>query len=285
MMGGSVINTNLFSLRHTFESGQPLTFFADYNRSRNAISYQEGNSMFDIKMVGSAEKGRLVLNAGKADGVRRRFRLDDDMQGIYGRINTDPFMDRAIRRYSGMRLTVNDPWETTLVFIISQLNNLKRIRLITRNIIERFGTPIKDEDGRVVARSFPTSEDLMEATEKELRECNAGFRDKYIRSAAEYCTNNLDLYRLRGKSYHALKEELMTISGVGDKVADCIALMGYGRLEAFPIDVWVKRTLERIYFKGRKRPVKQLHRFVDERFGDMKGYAQQYIFWGGRMMA
>ena len=75
----------------------------------------------------------------------------------------------------------------------------------------------------------------------------------------------------------------MEIDGVGDKVADCIALMGYGRMEAFPVDTWVKRTLENVYFKGEKMSINKLHRFIDEKWPSYKGYAQQYLFWYGRM--
>jgi len=88
----------------------------------------------------------------------------------------------------------------------------------------------------------------------------------------------MDLYRLRGKGYDSIKESLMEIDGVGDKVADCIALMGYGKLEAFPIDTWVKRMLESIYFGKERRSIAALHEFADERWGKLAGYAQQYLF-------
>jgi N-glycosylase/DNA lyase len=181
-----------------------------------------------------------------------------------------------------MRVTRNDPWEATLCFIISQYNNVKRIRLITKNIINRFGSDITDANGKAVAKSFPTYEDLAVVPTKEFAACGAGFRARYIKEAAEYCSSNIRLNKLGRLDYHDLKEELMGIRGVGDKVADCIALMGYGKLEAFPIDVWVKRTMERIYFKGRNAKIKDLHAFAVERFGNYCGYAQQYLFWHGR---
>ena len=214
--------------------------------------------------------------------VRRRFRLDEDMEDIYERIATDDFMRRAVEAYQGMRLTINDPWETTMCFIISQLNNVKRIRLITKRIMARFGSDI---DGAGI-KTFPASDVLAKASVKDFFECGSGFRAKYLRSAADYCTNNLDLYKLQGKDYQKIKEELMEIDGVGDKVADCIALMGYGKIEAFPIDVWIKRMLEKIYFKGRKKKLSSLHDFVDvkKRDEDVRGYVQQYIYWFGRQI-
>ncbi len=217
--------------------------------------------------------------------VTRRFRLGDNMQRMYKRIATDQFMEKSIADYRGMRLTLNDPWETTLCFIISQFNNVKRIRLITKSIVERFGAPIRDDYGAVVARAFPGSRDLMRATDKELMALGAGFRAKYIREAAEYCTNNLSLAKLSGKPYPALKEELMRISGVGSKVADCIALFGYGRTEAFPVDVWMQRAMERLYFKGKKTSPRAVREFAEERWGAYAGMAQQYIYHAARMGA
>ncbi len=273
-----------FCLADTFQSAQPLTFYARYDQDSGTLAYAEDRRALTVRFTGSRETGRLIVECDDVrfarDAVANRFRLTDDMEHVYERIGTDDFMRRAIRRYDGMRLTLNDPWETTLCFIISQFNNVKRIRGIVRRIVERFGEPVNG-GGDASSMRFPSSADMMRATVKDLMVCGAGFRSKYIASAADYCTNNLDLYKLVGKPYDELKEQLMTIDGVGDKVADCIALMGYGCLEAFPIDVWVKRTIERVYFRGRKITIRRLHDFAEERWGGMRGYAQQYLFWAG----
>ncbi len=113
---------------------------------------------------------------------------------------------------------------------------------------------------------FPTSEELSKATVSQLRNCGLGFRAEYIKHAAEYCTNNMDLEQLGRKDYPLLKDSLMEIHGIGDKVADCIALMGYGRLEAFPIDVWVKRTMEKAYFGGKPKKIAEIHDFATEQW-------------------
>ena len=277
------IPISYFSLRYTFECANPLTFFGHYNFSEDILAYPFSGSIMKVKFFGSSKKGKLSIMEGPQNArkeVISRFRLKDDLKRIYQSINTDDFMAGAIKKYYGMRVTLNDPWETTLCFIISQFNNVKRIRKITLSIIDRFGSDIESTHA-AIKKGFPTSEELQDATVKELMECGAGFRAKYIKEAAEYCTNNLDLYRLGRLGYPELKEELMGIKGVGDKVADCIALMGYGKLEAFPIDVWVKRTLERIYFKSKDTKIKDLHRFAEQRW-QYPGYAQQYLFWAGR---
>ena len=274
-----------FDLRHTFESAQPLTFYADYDSALGSVSYVGTCGL----VRATQSRNREVLEVDGTDAamaareVARRFRASDDMRSIYSGIGTDWFMLDAIREYRGMRLTLSDPWETTLCFIISQYNNVARIRRIVRNIIARFG-PVVGEDGMQVGRRFPTSEEMAAATHRELLACGTGFRAKYIMSAADFCTNNMDLARLPGRKYDKLKESLMEIDGVGDKVADCIALMGYGNMRAFPIDVWVKRTVERVYFGGKDVKIPQIHEFSLDMWGGLRGYAQQYLFWHGRQM-
>ncbi len=254
----------------------------------NTLIYPKGSFFINVVQSGSDEKGRLhVSGVRPKDGVRevrRRFRLRDDMGRIYENIRPDTYIARAIDSYMGMRLTLNDPWETTLVFIISQFNNVKRIRLITRNIIGKYGSEIEGHDG-IKARSFPTSADMMKATEKELKRLGAGYRARYIIGAADYCTNNVDLGELPAHKYLKLKEELMQIDGVGEKVADCIALMGYGNLKAFPIDVHIKRTMEKLYFGGKAKRMHEIREFAESRWGNYMGYAQQYLFHNARMMA
>ena len=283
---GALISVKDFSLKHTFESAQPLTFHADYSPHTDTITYASGASIVNVGVRGTPEKASLFVigedSKYAVQEVTRRFRLRDNMQRIYKSIATDRFMEASIEKYRGMRVTLNDPWETTLCFIISQFNNVKRIRLITRNLMERWGEPIMDDYGATTARTFPTSAALSRATERELMECGTGFRAKYIRSAAEYCTNNLSLQGLSGKGHAELKDELMQISGVGDKVADCIALFGYGKLEAFPLDVWMQRAMAQLYFNGRKTNARKLHEFAEGRWGRYAGIAQQYIYHAAR---
>lgn len=285
-VGFRSIQVKTFNLKHTFESAQPLTFHADFDELSNTLTYSNNQNIINVRHEGDTENGSLLVaskNISYAeDEVRKRFRLDDNMSSIYKRINTDKFIGDAVRNYSGMRLTVNDPWETTVVFITSQFNNVKRIRRITKNIMEKFGPVINDDYGKPVMRGFPTAAVLAKATEQGIWDCNAGFRAKYLKSAAKYCSENLDLYKLDGKNYDTIKESLLEIDGVGDKVADCIALMGYGKLEAFPIDTWIKRTLENVYFKKKTTSIKKLHEFAWDRWGKYRGYAQQYAFHSAR---
>ena len=277
MKNAKVKNLNL---RYTVESGQPLTFHADCDWTAGTVAYNNGTQLVTISV---SKHGGLRISAKKVAQAENeftsRFRVRDDMEKIYSEINTDPFMDSAIRHYNGMRLTLNDPWETTICFILSQYNNLKRIRKIVLEVKRRYGE--RAPDGSI---GFPKPERIMALSERELMECGMGFRAKYIKSAAQMCTDSIDLKVLGGKDYDTVKSSLMEINGVGEKVADCIALMGYGKMEAFPIDVWVKRTLEKVYFKGRDKKINRLMDFAEERWGANRGYAQQYIFWNGMNM-
>ncbi len=286
-----MIYANDFDLRLTVESGQPLTFHGDYNAT--------GRRLETLSYV--TDKGRLLLDCAKGGNrdcmisysyvgdytrasaereIRHRLGLTDDLQEIYTRINTDRFMDAAINDLYGMRVTHNDQWETTLCFLVSQFNNIKRIRLIIKRLIHTYGEELAEE-GEVV-RLFPSSDTLSRVSAADLMRCGTGFRARYIRSVAEQCTNNFDLSKLSGMGYRKAKAQLMELDGIGDKVADCILLFGYAKYEAFPIDVWIKRVMERTYFGGRKMTIKAIHAFAEKRWGCYQGYGQQYIFESGR---
>ncbi|MDE1856045.1 MAG: DNA-3-methyladenine glycosylase 2, partial [Candidatus Micrarchaeota archaeon] len=210
--------------------------------------------------------------------VIERFGLRDDMKRIYDRIGTDKFIAESIAKYPGMRITKNLPWETTVCFIVSQFNNVKRIRGIVGKLVENYG---EVHEG---FNSFPTPQALAQVPIKEMMaKCGTGFRAKYIIGSAKMCLESLDLDSLQRKSYDSAKESLLELPGIGDKVADCILLMGYKKLNAFPIDTWIKRVVERVYFNGKKQSVRKIHDFADERWGNYAGYAQQYLFHHGRI--
>lgn len=284
-----MIDVKDFDLGLSFESGQPLTFHADYSRKGHVESLTYSTISGEIR-IRSMARGRStrVYAIGKGyscaaaeEEVVRRFGLDEDLGRIYARMNTDPFMERAIAEMAGMRLTRNDPWETTLCFIISQFNNIKRIRLIVGNMKGAFGEKVALDDGRSI-RLFPRPEALARAGLGKIRACGTGFRDRYIQNAAREWIARPWLAELSKLPYDEAKEALLELDGIGDKVADCILLFGYGKREAFPIDTWIKRIVEHVYFNGRRKRVEQIHRFADRRWPGVQGYAQQYLFWFGR---
>ena len=274
------INAKGLGLKYTIESGQPLAFYSEYHQGRNTdkLEYVTQKGAIELEHNWSSERINYLFS-GKynkreaAKEIRSRLGLDHDLGQIYIAINTDEFMGRAIRDFYGMRITKNEPWEATLCFLVSQFNNLKRIRRIMLSLINRYG---EEFDGM---RLFPAPEALAHASVSDIRGCGTGFRDRYIKSVAEEFASGFDADKLYKMGYEDAKARLMELSGIGDKVADCILLFGYNKFEAFPIDVWVKRVVERAYFNGRKRSIRQIHDFSAERWGKYRGYAQQYIFW------
>jgi N-glycosylase/DNA lyase len=272
-----------FDLAHTVESGQPLTFFGDERGDRKGVAYTFGNSLVEVEQEGSTLSYRAYggLDAARLKAeVESRFGLGDDMRRIYEGIGTDAFMRAAIRKYRGMRITRNGPWETALCFVISQFNNVKRIRGIVKRLIAVYGREHSFSAGGVKLRfrSFPTADAIAGSSLGDLMRHGAGFRARYIKALAREWCEEPGLEGLGKRDYAEAKEELMALDGVGDKVADCILLFGYGKLEAFPIDTWIKRVVESRYFGGKKQGIAAIHEFAWERWGKYAGYAQQYLF-------
>lgn len=277
------------NLKYTIESGQPLTFYSDLRTASriDSLSYVTEKGLISLKY--SKESGRISYkftgkysDSSASREITSRLGLDYDLKTIYGEISTDQFMAKAIAEFYGMRITKNEPWETTLCFLVSQFNNIKRIRGIMARLSSRFGDTREVEGRRVYG--IPSPDALADATLHELRLCGTGFRDKYIRSVARAFALNGSFQELYSMPYEEAKRSLCAIDGIGDKVADCILLFGYGRVEAFPIDLWVKRVVENVYFGGKKQQIRMIHNFAENRWGAVRGYAQQYVFWHGRNM-
>ncbi|MDE1825491.1 MAG: hypothetical protein KGH61_01470 [Candidatus Micrarchaeota archaeon] len=281
------IRASDFSLKYTVESAQPLTFIGEIGAEGQSVGYAYSNGYVKVRQAG---RNLHCEHLGRIGGIRlvseieRRFGLRDEMQKVYGAIRDDAFLVESMKRYPGMRITQNDPWETTVCFVVSQFNNVKRIRLIMQSLIQKYGEvhEFYRDDKKIAIRSFPTPTALMGPEIKELMGCGTGFRAKYIKGVAQACAQSFDLARLYSMGYDQAKEELISLPGIGDKVADCILLMGYKKGEAFPVDTWIKRAMERLYFGGKKQSIRKIHEFAEGKWGKYAGYAQQYIFWHSR---
>ncbi|MGC8730186.1 MAG: DNA-3-methyladenine glycosylase family protein [Candidatus Micrarchaeia archaeon] len=275
-----IIPTREFCFEKTIKSGQPINFTARfYDKTR--IAFAGDNGHVSIEYQGDVKKGSIKIEAEKRVGtkvkeeVTRRLGLSDNMIYIYKKIDTDNFMHKVIKTSRGLRITWSEPWEAMVSFILSQHNNIRNIRNSVQNIIEKFGESVDNSD----IKKFPTIDAIAEAKIEEIKSCKTGFRAAYLKDAAIYCRDNIKLDKLYGMNYSKAKERLMEIKGIGDKVADCILLMGYKKTEAFPIDIWVKRTLEEAYFGNEKKEIKSLHEFAEDKWGKYSGYAQAYIFY------
>ncbi len=213
---------------------------------------------------------------------RRYFDIDRDYSLIKSRIlELDNRLEIAINEKPGVRILRQDFFETLISFIISQNKQIPHIKQIVHTISCKFGSEILLEDGRITY-SFPTVEQLSRVTEDELRECKVGFRAPYIKCAVDMVMNgDITEEKLLGMSVSEARDLLMTIKGVGEKVANCVLLFGLGFTDTFPVDVWMKRIMEHMYF-DEPQDKKLIEAFAMDKYGDLAGYVQQYLFFYGR---
>lgn len=196
-----------------------------------------------------------------------------DLQLDYGKIrnsisNIHPVLKEASAYAPGIRILRQEPWEALCTFIISQNNNIKRIKGIVERLCENFGEKLPEGE-----YTFPTAEKLSKLSADDLAPIRAGFRNKYIIDGAQKVSNgDVNLNICYDLPYDDARGELMKIKGVGAKVADCALLFGFHRVDAFPLDVWMKRAMEKLF------PT-----MTPEDFGEYAGIAQQYIFHYCRM--
>ena len=198
------------------------------------------------------------------------FDLKQDYGEYISRIDKeDVYLNAAVKLAGGVRILRQDIWEMIVSFLISQQNNIVRIRRCIENICEAYGNPMKNGRGEVYF-TFPEPEALAGLEEDALKACNLGYRSKYVvRAARSVAEGRFDLEQLGTLPYEKAKEELLKLFGVGVKVADCICLFGLHHLEAFPVDTHISQALKKYYGDG----------FPMEKYRGIQGVIQQYIFY------
>ena len=218
---------------------------------------------------------RAVGPALTHESVVRYFGLDVPIRDVFATFPVDPWLDRARKFSPGLRVLRQEPWETLCNFICSALKQIVQIAQINGELRSALGESVAPE-----LFAFPTAARLAEASEKQLRACKLGFRARHLFVAArQIAQGEVSLEKIETLPTIEAREELMRIRGVGEKVANCVLLFAYGRLEAFPIDVWVERVLRELYFKGSKRvKLARMADFSRKHFGPHGGYAQQFLF-------
>lgn len=211
--------------------------------------------------------------------VRDYLRLHDDLEAIYRQICIDHRVRACISCYRGMRILRQEPWECLVSFICSANSNIPRISRNVEDVARSFGRPLSM--GSYVRSTFPTPQELDDAGEKKLRELGLGFRAKYVAQASRtIARGDIDLFALREASYDEALEALVSLTGVGDKIANCVLLFSLDKLEAFPVDVWIDRVLREWYLPEQdgKLPRNRMRPWAQEYFGPYAGYANQYLF-------
>lgn len=211
------------------------------------------------------------------------FDMDRDYSAIKKKLlEKDDKLKNAIESMWGVRILNQDFFETLISFIISQNKQIPHIKKIVADISAKFGT-YKGTYGGTDMYTFPTLEQLANASEEDFKELKTGFRAPYIMDAIRRnMAGQFDINELKSKDYDSCIKELMTIKGVGEKVANCVSLFGLGKKEAFPVDVWIKRIMETMYFDGVDTPKDKIAAFAKEQFGELGGFAQQYLFYYGK---
>ena len=267
-----------FNPKHIFECGQCFRWIKEDDESYTGVA-----------------KGRVINVSKQGDKVfLKNTNLDDfnniwfeyfDLGTDYGKIKhilseNDAIMKEAVKYGSGIRILHQELWETIISFIISQSNNIPRIKGIIERLCENFGEQILFEGN--IYYSFPGPEKIGSLSLEDLSVIRAGFRDKYILAAADaFNSGTLSDSLLKSVSTADAKKALVSVKGIGNKVSDCILLFGLGRVDSFPVDVWIKRIMEYCYF-DEEQTIPVISRFAAEKFGSLGGYAQQYLFFYAR---
>ena len=267
-----VIPAPRFDLRLTLESGQFFRWSAD----DDGFTVIRGLRLFRVR------PRRDALEVVGADRwfVREFFSLDHDLAATERALRRDRRLWPALDACPGLRFLRQDPWECTAAFICSIASNIPRIAGNVSDLARGYGRPVRLGDASW--HSFPRPADIP--SEGELRRLRLGFRARYLAQAARLAAGGV-LEEIAALPYEEARETLMVLPGVAEKVADCVLLFAYGRLQAFPVDTWIRRVMIERYFEGRRVPDRAIRAFAQERWGDLAGYAQQILYVWSRATA
>lgn len=233
-----------------------------------------GARLADVRATGDA----LVSNAPQ-DLLRHYFALDHPMEDIYAAFPDDPLSRAALASCRGMRILRQPRWECLATFITSSMKQVTHIRAMSLAIRERFGTPVVGSE----VNAYPTPAALGEVSEGDLRACGLGYRaPNLLATARRVASGAFDPEAAASLSTPALRKALCGLPGVGVKVANCVLLFAYERLDAVPIDVWIARVLLAMR-RGRRGTASQMARYARRRLGPRAGYVQQYLFHHARV--
>jgi N-glycosylase/DNA lyase len=269
-MSPQSLRTADFNLDKTLNSGQVFHW----------VPHQGGFAgTIGDKLAYIEQDGQTLLFAGADEGsVRRYFALDHPLREILNSFPNDPAMKLAKEYSVGIRIIRQPAWECLATFLTSAMKQVLHIRAISQAIRHRFGRRL--QSGDLCAFSYPGPEILAAARLEQLIQCKLGFRAQNLLSTARMIVEGqIDLEELRKLSTEEARHTLLQLPGVGEKIANCVLLFAYERLDAIPIDVWIARVLSEVYFKGRSRiSMAELKMFAANYFGAYAGYAQQYLF-------
>ena len=276
-------NCKSFELKDIFECGQCFRWNKQEDGSytgvfrRNVLNVKSKNNQIIISGICQEDIEKVCMDY---------FDLNRNYEEIKSKLSkVDNYMQESIKYGAGIRILNQDLWEMIISFIISANNNIPRIKKIIEKMSKEYGTEIEFRNQTYY--TFPTTEQLSRANIQDLRKLGLGFRDKYIYETTKIIKERkIDLVELQEKDTTSARKELLTLAGVGPKVADCILLFSIlKRFDVFPIDVWVRRVMNDLYIHNEveeKVSKKEIKKLAKEKFGDLEDIAQQYLFYWKR---
>lgn len=277
-------NYNSFNLRDIFECGQCFRWNIEEDGSYTGVF---GRNVLNVKKQNNAILFKGICEGDIIPTIIDYFDLERDYELIKSKLErVDNNMKESIKYGTGIRILNQDLWETIISFIISANNNIPRIKGIIERLSENYGDKIVYNGKEYF--TFPTPKQLENVSVEEFRKLGLGFRDIRLYETTKMVLNKeVDIENLHNiKDTNIVRDELLKLSGVGPKVADCILLFStLKRFDVFPIDVWVRRVMNDLYIhKEKEQDVskKEILQIANEKFGDLEGIAQQYLFYWRR---
>ena len=265
---------NHINIHETINSGQ-IFLWENYRDTWFVI---DGNDIIMAKQI----PFKIMTFSKKSKNF---FREDDNYEKILKNITSDKIVKNAIKHYPGLRVTRQDPFQCCISFIISANSNIPKIRMGLQKLCRKFGTRVMFQKKEFFL--FPRPKMLAKATLQDLQECKLGYRSKYVLDTSRtIASGEIDFDELKKADYQEAKELLLKLPGIGDKVADCIMLFSLEKLEAFPLDTWVVKILQKYYSDDfcmdkktiSKNKYENIHRNVLKHFGKYAGYSQQFLY-------
>ena len=267
------LHTNI-NIHETINSGQVFL----WKNHKNTWFVIDGHDIIMAKQTPFE-----VLTFSKR--TKKFFREDDKYERILKNITKDKIVKKAAKYYPGLRITRQDPFQCCISFIVSANSNIPNIRMRLEELCRKFGAKVRFEKREFFL--FPKPDKLAKATLQDLQECKLGYRSKYVLDTSRaIASGEIDFDELAKTDYQECKELLLKLPGIGDKVADCVMLFSLEKLEAFPLDTWIVKILQK-YYSGKfcidektisKSKYENIRQNVLEYFGKYAGYSQQFLY-------
>jgi len=281
-------STTPFNLEHTLNCGQLFR----WKKLRGWWYGVVDGKVIKVKQIRDKMFFQTFPERVEPNFLENYFRLNDNLPKILSRINKDEHVGKAIQRFRGLRIIRQEPWECLISYICATNTNIPAIKNMILNLSKRFGRKIIFEDQDFYA--FPKPSDLADVDIKQVKMCKLGFRAERVLKTSRIIHNKeFDLETLKKLDYKEAKNQLLPLPGVGQKVADCVLLFSLDKLEAFPVDVWMKRVVLEFYPNSFEESFVEklscrhtltlseyqtVSSFGRTYFGEYAGYAQEYLF-------